>query len=62
VRITRHRHEVREPQRVALRSEHVEVERFEAGAEAGSEVHGSEGGRAQSMPADERLGRGLPGT
>ncbi|HEX7646309.1 MAG TPA: YsnF/AvaK domain-containing protein [Noviherbaspirillum sp.] len=66
VRITRHRHEVREPQRVALRSEHVEVERFEGHGEmreeASGEAHGSESGQAQSMPADERLGRGLPGT
>lgn len=52
VRITRRRHEVREPQRVALRSEHVEVERFD---ERG------EGRQAQPMPAEERSGS-LPGT
>jgi uncharacterized protein (TIGR02271 family) len=45
VRITRRRHEVREPQRVALRSEHVEVERFDEGERG-------ESGQARHMPAE----------
>ena len=43
IRITRHRHEVHEPQRVSLRAEHVEVERFDE--------------RAQLMPAQNDPGR-----
>lgn len=54
VRITRRRREVREPQRVALRSEHVEVERFDECGERG-EGRG-ESGQAQPMPAEERSG------
>jgi uncharacterized protein (TIGR02271 family) len=43
IRITRHRHEVHEPQRVNLRTEHVEVERFDE--------------QAQLMPAQSGPGR-----
>lgn len=53
VRITRRRHEVREPQRVVLRSEHVEVERFDE--------RGEGSGQAQHMPAEGHSGS-LPGT
>jgi uncharacterized protein (TIGR02271 family) len=53
VRVTRRRHEAREPQRVVVRSEHVEVERFDQRGEAG--------GQAQHMPAEDHSGS-LPGT
>lgn len=43
IRITRHRHEVHEPQRVSLRTEHVEVARFDE--------------QAQLMPAQSDPGR-----
>lgn len=43
IRITRHQHEVHEPQRVSLRTEHVEVERFDE--------------QAQLMPAQSDPGR-----
>jgi stress response protein YsnF len=57
VRITRRRHEVREPQRVALRSEHVEVERFDERISESNTGHG----QAQHMPAEGHSGS-LPGS